>query len=280
MSQPPGDLIGIGDLARRAGLTTKALRHYDATGLFRPAYVDSANYRWYTPDQVERARLIARLRAVDLPLDVVRECLDADPQTAHKLVQAHRLRLDARLARVQRQLHRLSHLLDSGTDSDMTHDPSAQFALDTEQHRAMGKAYFNGTWDLMVRDDRSRADDDTMIHMAHASRYHWGLAGTPAHLARGEWLCSRVYATLGRAEPAAYHAQRVVDLCDENGIRDWDLAFGYEALARASAVAGDGAAARSYTEQALHASEEIAEDDDRDLLLTDLESIPGQQRFW
>ena len=121
-----------------------------------------------------------------------------------------------------------------------------------------------------------------MIHAAHASRYHWGQvpSATPAHLARGEWQISRVYAVLGRAEPALYHARRVLDLCQQNGIGDWDLAFAYEALARAHAVAGDAARAREFTDRALAATEDIADDEDRDLVLADLETIPGQAPYW
>jgi hypothetical protein len=81
-------------------------------------------------------------------------------------------------------------------------------------------------------------------------------------------------------EPSLHHAQRVLDICTANGIGDWDLAFGYEALARACAVAGDRAAARSWTEQALVAVPGIAEEEDRELLLSDLQTIPGQPAFW
>jgi tetratricopeptide (TPR) repeat protein len=79
-------------------------------------------------------------------------------------------------------------------------------------------------------------------------------AATPAHLARGEWLISRVYAVLQRPEPALYHARRVLDLCQDNGIGDFDLAFAYEALARAHATAGGAAQARHDTDQALAAA--------------------------
>ena len=148
--------------------------------------------------------------------------------------------------------------------------------------RLLAAQLFNETWRLMELENRSRDDDDRMIHTAHASRYHWGQAAdaTPAHLARGEWQISRVYAVLGRPEPALHHARRVLGSCQENGIADWDLGFAYEALARASAVAGDAGQARSYTDQALAAAKEIAKDDDRDLLLADLETIPGQPRYW
>jgi tetratricopeptide (TPR) repeat protein len=141
---------------------------------------------------------------------------------------------------------------------------------------------FNETWRLMETEGRTRQDDDRMIHAAHASRYHWGrvATATPAHLARGEWQISRVYAVLGRPEPALHHARRVLDLCQEHGIGDWDLAFGYEALARAYAIAGDIRQAREYTDKALAAAADIAGDEDRDLVLADLETIPGQPRYW
>ena len=161
----------------------------------------------------------------------------------------------------------------------MEQEPSTQAPAPAADEKLLGTRLFNETWRLMEKGDRTRADDDRMIHMAHASRYHWGQVPgvTPA---RGEWQISRVYTVLERAEPALHHAQRVLDLCQENGIGDWDLAFAYEALARAHAIAGNAGRARDYTDQALAAAAEIADDEDRDLLLADLETIPGQPRYW
>ncbi len=73
---------------------------------------------------------------------------------------------------------------------------------------------------------------------------------------------------------------RVLALCTENGIADWDLAFAYEAIARADAVAGRPDDARRATDQALVAAQAIEEDEDRDSLMADLETIPGQPRYW
>jgi hypothetical protein len=162
-------------------------------------------------------------------------------------------------------MHLLTEGIDTMTDETLTFDD-----------RRLGAALYNGVWELMEKEDRSRDDDDRMLHMAHASRHHWGVAGAPAHLARGEWQCSRVYAVLCRPEPCLHHAGRVLDLCRENGIVDWDLAFAHEALARAHAIAGDDDAARTHLERAL--AVEIADADDRALLLADLDTIPGQER--
>ena len=128
----------------------------------------------------------------------------------------------------------------------------------------------------METEDRTLAQDDRMLHMAHASRYHWEQAGTAVHLARGEWQCSRVYAVLGRAEPARHHARRVLEICEENGIGDWDLAFAHEALARAAAVAGDHQATERHLADARRAAELIADPADRELLEGDLLTIPSR----
>jgi hypothetical protein len=159
--------------------------------------------------------------------------------------------------------------------------PETDTELTADDDRRIGIALFNATWTLMDKQTRTRDEDDAMLHMAHAARHHWAASGTDAaHLARGEWQCSRVYALLRRAEPCLHHARRVLELCQENGIGDFDLAFAYEALARGHAIGGDAGQARALTERALVAASDIAAEDDRELLLSDLETIPGQRRFW
>jgi hypothetical protein len=131
---------------------------------------------------------------------------------------------------------------------------------------------------LIELPDRTAAQTDEMIHCAHASRYHWGeLAarglGEPANLARGEWLCARVYSVLGRADPALWHARRCVEINEAGGLGDWDIAAAYEAMARASAVAGDPAAARQWAERARVACAAIAEDEEREIIEGDLATL-------
>src|SRR5439155_394862 len=73
---------------------------------------------------------------------------------------------------------------------------------------------FNRAWKLLENPDRTPAEDDELLHCAHASRYHWIGAGTQVNAARGEWQCSRVYAVLGRGEPALHHARRCLELAE------------------------------------------------------------------
>lgn len=277
------ELITVGQFARRVGLTAKALRHYDRVGLLAPAAVDpDTGYRLYSAEQIAPARLVRILRSVDVPLDRVRECLarpDDEAMVKQVLIQ-HRRRLQARLDRVRGDLHRTDHLIEDGVTTAMADQDERNMPGPTGDERRMAVDLFNGVWRLLEQEERSVEDDDRMLHMAHASRYHWGQIGAPVNRSRGEWQCSRVYSVLGRAEPALYHARRGLEICQAHGIADWDLAYAYESLARAHAVAGDRDQARAWTEQALAAAEDIAQDEDRELVLTDLETIPGQPRFW
>ena len=148
--------------------------------------------------------------------------------------------------------------------------------MDDRERRRLAADLFNLVWRLLEKPDRTPEDDETMVHAAHASRFYWGESGKPVNWARGDWQLSRVYATLGRPEPALHHARRCLDLCLAHAreIEDWDLPFAYEALARAHAVAGDGDEAARYVALARQAGERIEEADDRQLLLHDLESVP------
>jgi hypothetical protein len=96
------------------------------------------------------------------------------------------------------------------------------------------------------------------------------------NLARGEWLCSRVYAALGRGEPALWHARRCVAIVDD-AVADreaWDVPAAYEAMARASFAAGDAVAGSEWKARATEALATIQEADDREQIEQDLASLP------
>ena len=150
--------------------------------------------------------------------------------------------------------------------------PPGPANVDPALQRQLAVDLFNRVWALLESDERRRAGSTTLTHAAHASAYHWRQVGAPENFARSEWQCSRVYAVLGRAEPALHHARRCLELCEQHGIGDWDLGFAYEALARAHAVAGDGAETRRWLGGREQAGR-VAEADDREHLLGDLATI-------
>jgi hypothetical protein len=147
-------------------------------------------------------------------------------------------------------------------------------ALDAATRRRLAADLFNHTWTLLAAQNRTPEQDDEMLDAAHASRYHWGEIGQPANLARGEWQCSRVYAVLGRAEPALWHARRCLAICEANGIAGWDIAAAYEALARAHLVGGDLDAVATWKATAYQALGADMDAEDREVIEADLATLP------
>lgn len=267
-------LLPIGRFARLSGLTVKALRHYDALGLLSPARIDpTTRHRWYSPDQLEPGRRIRRLRELDLPLPAVRAALAA-PDGGRELLIAYRRDVEARLARDQRILHGLVHLIE-GDDMSDTSAPSrpAPSGL-PESERQLAADLFNLVWTLLEQTGRTTEDDDRMVHAAHASRYHWGQVGGPEQLAIGEWQCARVYSVLGRAEPALHHARRCLEIAAANPVPDWLIASAHEGLARAYAVAGQRESAFASRAAAEAALTKVTDAEDRQVVQDDLASLP------
>jgi DNA-binding transcriptional MerR regulator len=265
------ELLSIGRFARLTGLSIGALRHYDEVGLLAPAAVsEETGYRSYRRDQADAARLISRLRDLEMPLPEIRLFLAADPAERSRRLKEHRARMEAHTFRLQRIVHQLNQ------EESMTSATANPDILDADQHRQMGAQLFNHVWTLLEMEDRSPGQDDEMLHAAHASRWHWGQAAATnirQRLAVGEWQCSRVYAVLDRPEPALHHARRCVELAEGEGIEDWALAASYEAMARASRVAGDRRAFEEWRERARTATAAIAEEEDREVIENDLANL-------
>jgi len=276
------ELIPIGRFARLTGLSVGALRHYDDLDLLRPIDVDSlTGYRRYAPDQVEIARTIARLRDLEVPLEEIRTVLGTDdPAEQRRRVADQATRLQARVDRQRHILHVLRQL-SQGREPIVTTiaAETALESIDEATHRQLGKDLYNHTWTLLEKADRTRADIDEMVQATHASAFHWSRGGgTLANAARSQWQIARVYATLGRGEPAMFHAARSLELAEAAAAAgvadDWDVPAALEGLARAQAVAGDRASAEATRALAREALGGITDPEDRHLIEQDLETTP------
>jgi hypothetical protein len=142
-----------------------------------------------------------------------------------------------------------------------------------EFHEKVAKETFNLVWDLLDKKDRTKDDELQMIHAAHASRFHWGKIGEPLQFERGEWQISRVYSVLNIPQQALYHAQQCLDICKVNGIADFDIAFAYEALARAYSLIEDSDAYEENLKLAKEAGNQIENDDNKSYFFSELETI-------
>lgn len=137
----------------------------------------------------------------------------------------------------------------------------------------LAKALFNETWDLIDKKNRTEAETIAMLHKAHTSCYLWREAKNALNNARGEWQVSRVYSVIGEGRLALLHGAFSLALCLDNNIRDFDLAFGYEAIARAYKVLGDEALKEEHKQLGLIACESIADNGDREYTLSNFSDL-------
>ena len=108
-------LLTIGEFARAARLSPKALRLYDELGLLRPFRVDEwSGYRYYAPSQLERARLVAWLRRLGMPLAQIGAVVESPPAAAASAVAAFLRVTEADFAERQRLAQFLITYLSEG----------------------------------------------------------------------------------------------------------------------------------------------------------------------
>jgi DNA-binding transcriptional MerR regulator len=116
-------LLPIGMFSRASSLSIKTLRAYHEAGILVPAQVDRfTGYRMYTADQLADAAIVRRLRGLDLPLDQVRQILQArDPSFTRHVLARHQVAMQARLDETERIVAELQ----SGV-APVTHTPVHQ----------------------------------------------------------------------------------------------------------------------------------------------------------
>lgn len=93
-------MMRIGAFSRLGHVSIKALRHYEAVGLLKPARTDAVTgYRYYKASQLDELHRLMVLRALGLPLERIREVLHQEPSP-----ESMRRLLDERKATLARKI--------------------------------------------------------------------------------------------------------------------------------------------------------------------------------
>jgi MerR family transcriptional regulator, thiopeptide resistance regulator len=127
----------IGELAQVAGVTVRALHHYDSLGLLSPSERTSGGHRLYAAADVERLYRLLALRGLGLPLDEIAGLLDDDGGAADT-VRRHLTRVEHQLdalTALRTRLSRLLGALDGGEES-------TQWFLEALEAMSMFEKYY------------------------------------------------------------------------------------------------------------------------------------------
>lgn len=109
MSPPSGDLVHIGAVAERTGLSHRTIRYYEEMGLVEPAARTEGGFRLYDEAGVERLLLIMPMKPLGFSIDQIRDLLIAldtlaDPASTEEDRAAARSLVDRTRASAQERV--------------------------------------------------------------------------------------------------------------------------------------------------------------------------------
>ena len=150
----------------------------------------------------------------------------------------------------------------------------AEFNLEAAHH-FFAAPCFNAAWDLIEKPNRTAEEDEQMLRLSLASHWHWTQRNDYSAKTQSTayWQTARIYALLGQADNARHYAQLCLQASQNQDIAPFYLAYAYEALARAEAVAGNKQEMTRYLDEAHQIATTITESNSKQQLLADLATI-------
>lgn len=115
-------LLRVGELAKRTGVTVRALHHYDSIGLLHPSGRSEGGYRLYDRNDVARLHGIQTLRQMGVPLAEVGQLLDGGAKSLQAILARQIRTLDQEIARTRALRERLGvmqHVLARGGQPEL-----------------------------------------------------------------------------------------------------------------------------------------------------------------
>jgi len=148
--------------------------------------------------------------------------------------------------------------------------------MNKDNHHYMGIQMNMETWNLLDKKDRNEQEDLRMINFAKASLYHWRKSDKYelVNEQRGQWMLSRVYSFLGKADEALSYAKQTLKITEEQDFQDFDLAYADESMARAYAASNNKDESIKWLKKAKEAGDLIKGEKDKEYFISDLESGP------
>jgi DNA-binding transcriptional MerR regulator len=172
--------VRIGELAQQAGVTVRALHHYDELGLLSPSERTHGGHRVYAAADVQRLYRLLALRGLGLPLEEIGPLLEREDGVA-ETVRRHVERVDHQLAALRAlrsKLTRILAALDGGEDS-------SQPFLEALEAMSMFEKYYTpeqleqlAQRKAEIGDDAIKQSEDDWRELYDELREH-RLSGTP-----------------------------------------------------------------------------------------------------
>jgi hypothetical protein len=157
--------------------------------------------------------------------------------------------------------------------SQQQHSPEE---LATWQRRIAARAN-NKAWELSEKLNRTQAEDQEMLHAAHAAMYLWSIVGNESNRAHAEQLLAHVSALLGDAAGAVEYFQSPSAFFSSKPCEAWEVAMCRTIAANVAASAGDVSRHQALYHEAASLIAALPGSEDREILLATLRVVPVPQ---
>lgn len=166
-------LLSIGSFSVLAGLSVPALRHYDDVGVLKPVTVDDrTGYRYYHPDQIHLGRTIRALRAVDLPIDELRDVVESDDAGyLRRVLSDHLERMQQRATTLSQQIEALSQFIEEGVIVPEPKGSRISMINIGVKDLAESRKFYEDVFDAQFSDEDHEGETETHLQASFGT---WG----------------------------------------------------------------------------------------------------------
>ena len=141
-------------------------------------------------------------------------------------------------------------------------------------HRYFAIENNNLAWGLAAQPSRTPGELAQLLDAAHTASLHWGAVGTELNVMRAKTLLAEAHALAGFGDSALALAEEIRSYFLERETDDWEVAYVHTIHAHAACVAGNGDLHRDSYASAKLALEEIADEEDRVIVMETFSQVP------
>jgi hypothetical protein len=134
----------------------------------------------------------------------------------------------------------------------------------------------NRAWRLAEQPSRTPAEDEEMVHAAHAAALHWSKVGTALHEARAAMLLGQVHALVGDGKRALHYARGAFAFVTaRDDTPAWEIAFAHAVLANAAAANDERSLHHTHYARAKALGGALTDDEERAIFEATFRTVPA-----
>jgi DNA-binding transcriptional MerR regulator len=188
----------VREFADLAGVTVRALHHYDRLAVLRPKRTESG-YRLYSLRDLERLEQIVALKFLGLPLKQIKTLLDREARRLPEVLRSQRLALEEKRRSLEQAIHAIQdaeQAIASGKPADVqvltkiieviemqenieftkkyySEEAQAKLAERRKEWKPEMQAEVSRAWNELFRDVEASLDEDPASEKAQALAARW-----------------------------------------------------------------------------------------------------------